>query len=204
MHPKGLLVCSGEVMSHPQRMSATDTGILVIDVQQKLIAKIPGADDLVRNIAFLLDSARLLDIPAWGTEQYPQGLGPTIDELARRLPERLAKVRFSCGELPEVLDNLRRAARPKMLLAGIEAHVCVQQTALDLLTHGFQVFVAADATGSRYSVDKDFALRRLERAGAVVTTSESAAFEWLGGSNCPQFKPISRLVQERMKALRSG
>ena len=191
-------------MSHPQRMSGTDTGILVIDVQQKLLAKIPGAADLVRNSAFLLDAARLLDVPAWASEQYPQGLGPTVEELARRLPERLAKVRFSCGELPEVLDHLRRAARPKVLLAGIEAHVCVQQTALDLLTHGFQIFVAADAIGSRYPLDKDFALRRLERAGAVLTTSESAVFEWLGGSNCPQFKSISQLVQDRMKALGPG
>lgn len=191
-------------MAHPTRMSVADTGMLVIDVQEKLLAKIPDAEALERNIAFLLDAARLLDVPFWASEQYPKGLGPTVSELARRLPARADKVRFSCCEIPEILHQLHRAGRPKLLLAGIEAHVCVQLTALDLLADGFTVFISADAVGSRYATDRDFALRRLQAAGAVVTTSESAVFEWLGGSNCPHFKAISRLVQERMQALGPG
>jgi nicotinamidase-related amidase len=188
-------------MPHPTQMSAGDTGLLVVDVQEKLMVKIPAADALVRNIAFLIDSARLLGLPVMATEQYPKGLGPTVGELARRLPERPDKVAFSCCAVPAVVEGFRRAARPKILLAGIEAHVCVLQTALDLLALDFRVFLAADAIASRYAIDREFALRRLERAGAIVTTSETAVFEWIGGAGSPRFKEASRLVQERMKAI---
>jgi nicotinamidase-related amidase len=188
-------------MPHPTRMSAADTGLLVIDVQEKLMAKIPAADAVVRNIAFLIDSARLLDMPVAATEQYPKGLGATVPELARRLPERPDKVAFSACAVPAVAEGFRRAARPKILLAGIEAHVCVLQTALDLLALDFRVFIAADAVASRYAVDREFALGRMERAGAILTTSETAVFEWVGGADSSEFKQISRLVQERMKAM---
>src|SRR5438105_3050085 len=114
-------------MSHPTRMSASDTALLVIDVQDKLLAKIPAAHALVRNIAFLIDGARLLDVPVAATEQYPQGLGPTVAELAQRLPLRPDKVAFSCCAVPSVVEGFRQAARPKVLLAGIETHVCVLQ-----------------------------------------------------------------------------
>ena len=98
-------------------------------------------------------------------------------------------------------DGFHRAARPKVVLAGIETHVCVQQTALDMLAQGFRVYVTVDAVASRYSVDHEYALRRLEHAGAVLTTAETAVFEWVGGAGSPRFKEISRLVQERMKDL---
>jgi hypothetical protein len=137
------------------------------------------------------------------TEQYPRGLGPTVPELAGRLPERPDKVAFSCCAVPAVVDGFRRDARPKVLLAGIESHVCVLHTALDLLAANFRVFIAADAVASRYPVDHEFALRRLEHAGAVLTTAESAVFEWVGRSDAPRFKDVSRLVQERMKHLPS-
>jgi nicotinamidase-related amidase len=188
-------------MHHPSQMAAGDTGLLVIDVQEKLMAKIPDAGRVIGNIAFLIDAARLLDMPVQGTEQYPKGLGPTVPELARRLPERPDKVAFSCCAIPSVVENFRQASRPKVLLAGIESHVCVQQTALDLLALGFRVYIAADAVASRSAADRDQALHRLERAGAVITTSESAVFEWVGGADSPRFKDISRLVQERMKEM---
>ncbi len=188
-------------MAHPTQMSAGDTGLLVIDVQEKLMPKIPGGNALVRNIAFLIDGAKLLGVPVQATEQYPKGLGPTLPELAKRLPDRPEKLAFSCCAVPAVVDGFRRAARPKVLLAGIESHVCVQQTALDLLAQDFRVYIAADAVASRYPMDHELALRRLERAGAVLTTSETAVFEWTGGAHHPQFKEVSRLVQERMKAL---
>jgi nicotinamidase-related amidase len=188
-------------MSHPTQMSAADTGLLVIDVQERLMVKIPAADALVRNIAFLVDGARALAMPVQATEQYPKGLGPTVKELAERLPERPDKVAFSCCAIPSVVEGFRKAARPKVVLAGIETHVCVQNTALDLLALNFRVFIPADAVASRYAVDNDRALRRLEQAGAVITTSEAAVFEWVGGAGHPRFKEISRLVQERMKAL---
>ena len=109
------------------------------------------------------------------------------------------------------LQQLRRAGRrarrstarpdPRSCCAGIEAHVCVLHTALDLLALDFRVYVAVDAVGSRYRIDHDVALRRLEKAGAILTTSETCVFEWIGGAGHPQFKAISRLVQERMKQM---
>ncbi len=188
-------------MSHPTRMSAGDTGLLVIDVQEKLVVKIPNADALVRNIGLLIDGARQVGVPVQATEQYPRGLGATVPELAARLPERADKVAFSCCAVPSVVESLQKQTRPKVVLAGIETHVCVQQTALDLLARGFQVYVAADAVGSRYPVDHEYALRRMERAGAVLVTSETAVFEWVGGAEHPNFKAISKLIQERMQAM---
>jgi len=190
-------------MSHPTRMSASDTALLVIDVQEKLLAKIPAANALVRNIAFLIDSAKLLGVPMTATEQYPKGLGPTVGELAGRLPQRPDKVAFSCCAIPSVVEGFRHAARPKVLLAGMETHVCVLQTALDLLARDFRVYVPVDAVASRYAVDHEQAIRRLDRAGAIITTSETAVFEWLGSADHPRFKQVSALVQERMKALNS-
>jgi nicotinamidase-related amidase len=188
-------------MPHATQMSAGDTGLLVIDVQEKLVPMILDAAALVRNIAFLVDGARLLDMPVQCTEQYPRGLGPTVPELAQRLPERPDKVAFSSCAVPSVVEHFRRAARPKVVLAGIETHVCVLHTALDLLALDFRVYVAVDAVGSRYRVDHDTALRRLEQAGAVLTTSEGCVFEWLGGASHPRFREASKLVQQRMKAL---
>lgn len=186
-------------MPHPTQMAAGDTGLLVIDVQEKLIPLIPESARLIRNIAFLIDAARILQMPVQATEQYPKGLGATVGELAQRLPERPDKVAFSCCAIPSVVDNFRRAARPKILLAGIETHVCVQQTGLDLLALGFRVYIPADGVASRYTVDHEQALRRLENTGAIITTCESAVFEWIGAAGTPEFKEISRLVQERMK-----
>ncbi|HMF12572.1 MAG TPA: hydrolase [Gemmataceae bacterium] len=190
-------------MSHPMQMNAGDTGLLIIDVQEKLIPRIQAADAVVRNVSFLIDAARLLEMPVQATEQYPKGLGPTIPELARRLPERPDKVAFSSCAVPSIVEHFRRAARPKIVLAGIETHVCVLHTALDLLAGGFHVYVPVDAVGSRYVVDQETALRRLERTGAILTTTETCVFEWVGGAGHPQFKGISKLVQDRMKSMES-
>jgi nicotinamidase-related amidase len=188
---------------HAKQMTAGDTALLVIDVQEKLLPLIAQRAGLVRNIAFLIDAARLLNMPVTATEQYPKGLGPTTADLARRLPDRPEKTAFSSCAIASVVDGFHRSARPKVLLAGIETHVCVLHTALDLLAFDFRVFIAVDAVASRFAVDHDVALRRLENAGAVLTTAEGAAFEWVGGAGHQQFKAISQLVQQRMKALQA-
>jgi nicotinamidase-related amidase len=180
-------------------MSPADTALLVIDVQDKLLPLIPAQAGMVSNIAFLIDAARLLEIPVTATEQYPKGLGPTTAELAKRVPQRPDKTVFSCCAIPSVVEGFRRAARPKVLLTGIETHVCVLNTALDLLNLDFRVYVAVDAVAARFAIDHDVALRRLEKAGVILTTSEAAVFEWVGGAGHPQFKAISQLVQQRMK-----
>jgi nicotinamidase-related amidase len=188
-------------MPHATQMSAADTGLLVIDVQEKLLPLIPDATRVVRNIGFLIDAARLLDMTVQATEQYPRGLGPTVAELAARLPERPDKSAFSCCAIPAVVETFHRQARPKIVLAGLETHVCVLNTALDLLALDFHVYIAIDAVAARSRVDHDVALGRLEQAGVVLTTSEGCVFEWVGGAGHPRFKDISRLVQQRMQAL---
>jgi nicotinamidase-related amidase len=182
-------------------MSAADTGLLVIDVQEKLLPMILDRAALVRDIGFLIDAARLLEMTVQATEQYPRGLGPTTAELAARLPERPDKTAFSCCAIPSIVEAFHRGARPKIVLAGIETHVCVLHTALDLLALDFRVYIPVDAVASRYRGDHDVALRRLEQAGAVLTTTEGCLFEWVGGAGHPRFKDVSRLVQERMKLL---
>jgi nicotinamidase-related amidase len=181
-------------------MSAGDTALLVIDVQEKLVPRIHQAQGMLRNIAFLIDGARLVGLTVLATEQYPRGLGPTVPELATRLPARPDKVAFSSCAIPAITEALQRG-RPKVVLAGIETHVCVLQTGLDLLAADFRVYIPVDAVGSRFPVDHEFGLRRLERAGAILTTSEACIFEWVGGADHPQFKKISALVQERMKRM---
>lgn len=184
----------------PELMSADDTGLLVVDVQGKLITLVPGYKQIIWNIRRLLDGAEILGVAKAGTEQYPQGLGPTVPELAAKLGPLPAKTAFSCGECGEIFRGWVERGIHKVLVCGIEAHVCVQQTVLDLLTHGFRVYVAVDAVGARFEIDYQTALRRLESAGATLTTVEAALFEWCGRSGTPQFKQISALVRESAPA----
>lgn len=185
----------------PARLDAAESALLVIDVQEKLLPAIADTPRLLLNLSFLLDVAKAVGVPVLATEQYPKGLGRTHSAIAERLPPTLpAKVAFSSAGVPEVVAGL--AGRPSVLLAGIEAHVCVLHTALDLLDRGTRVFVAADTVASRHPADRDIALRRLEQAGAVLTTAETAAFEWLGTSAAPAFKTVSLLVQDRSRRLR--
>lgn len=188
-------------MPHPTLLSPADTALLIIDVQEKLITRILNAAAVVRNAGFLIDAARLLNLPVLATEQYPKGLGPTVPALAGKLPERADKVAFSSCAVTSVVDTLHREVRPKVVLAGIESHVCVLHTALDLLVRDFRVYIPVDAVSSRYQIDHETALRRLEQAGVILTTTEGVIFECTGSAEHPAFKGISALVQERMKAM---
>jgi nicotinamidase-related amidase len=186
----------------PPRLSAADSVLVVVDVQDKLLAKMPTAAALVASVGFVLDVANLLNIPVRATEQYPKGLGPTTAEVARRLPQPVpAKTAFSCCGAAEFVTDLRATGRRTVVLVGMETHVCVGQTALDLLADGFTVFIPVDATSSRFEVDHATALRRLERAGAELTTAEAVAFEWVRDAAHPQFKAVSKLVIERSATL---
>lgn len=181
------------------RMTAADSVLVVVDVQDKLLAAIPRAAELVRNVGFLLDAAALLGVPIRATEQYPKGLGPTAAEVARRLPQDVpAKTAFSCCGAAGFLADLRILGRRTVVLTGMETHVCIAQTVLDLLDAGFAVFLPVDSVASRFAVDRDTAIRRLERAGAIPTTAEAVAFEWVGDAAHPQFKAVSKLVIARV------
>ena len=150
--------------------------------------------------AALIRGARALGLPVWATEQYPQGLGPPTAAIAELIPERPAKTSFHCCAVPQFLEQLYGRNIRHVTVVGIEAHVCVAQTALELLDLGFRVQVPADAVASRRKVDWEFALRRLEHAGAVVSSTESVLFEWTESSDRPEFKAISEIV----KSLRCG
>ena len=146
----------------PELMSRSDSALLVVDVQEKLVAAIGAAARIVWNVRRLIDGAKVLGLPVLATEQYPQGLGPTVPELASRLEQRPAKLSFSCRELPELFADLRQRNIEKLLVCGIETHVCIQQTVLDLLADGWRVYVAVDAVGARHELDHQTALRRME------------------------------------------
>lgn len=182
----------------PPRLKPESSLLLVIDIQDKLLAKIPATESLVKNASFLLDVASQLGVPVQLTEQYPKGLGPTTAAIRDRvLTPALEKTRFSCCGAAGLLEEITRAGATQLVLAGMETHVCVQQTVLDLLQAGLTVFVPVDAVAARHERDHEIALRRVERAGAILTTVESVAFEWLGDASHPQFKAISRLVIDR-------
>jgi nicotinamidase-related amidase len=183
---------------NPRRLTAENSTLLVVDIQDKLLAKMPHAAALVRNAGFLLDVAAQLEVPVRATEQYPQGVGPTTVEIARRLPAPpAAKTAFSCCGTGTLLEELAMLQRPNVVLVGMETHVCVQQTALDLIDAGLHVVLPADAVTAWGDADHATALRRLEVAGAVVTTAESVAYEWVRDSMHPKFKAVSGLVVAR-------
>jgi len=186
-------------MSTPiRRQTSANAVLVVVDMQEKLLAKIPTAASLIHNVGFLLDAANLLELPLRATEQYPKGLGATTAEIARRLPANVpAKTSFSCCGAETFLEDLTLLHRPNVVLAGLETHVCILQTALDLLYAGLHIFLPVDALASRSDLDHTTALRRLEQAGAVLTTAESVAFEWIGDASHAKFKRLSKMVLER-------
>jgi len=183
-------------MSNWIRFTAPHGALLVVDVQEKLIDTMSYGDLVVANSVRLTQAAELLRIPHWATEQYPRGLGPTVADLTALYPQRPSKTCFHCLSVPELLEQLHGLSIRHVTLAGIEAHVCIAQTALELLAKGLRVQIPADAVASRSVTDYVYALRRLECAGAVVTTTEAVLFEWIETADHPQFKAISRLVKD--------
>lgn len=183
-------------MSSPDRLTAREGGLLVVDLQEKLLATIRFGDLVVANTIRLVKSAQILSVPVWATEQYPKGLGPTIAEVAALIPDRPEKLTFHCLGVHGLEDQFRDKDVRHLTLTGIEAHICVSQTALELIDRGFHVQVPIDAVASRNSMDWETALRRMERAGVVLTTTEAVLFEWLETADRPEFKAISALVRD--------
>ncbi len=177
---------------------AANSQLVIIDVQEKLVAAMAqdAMQQVLKNCGILLQAAALLEIPAIYTEQYTKGLGPTSAELLPLLTtsQAIAKTAFSCCDEPAFNRKLT-SDRPQIVLAGMEAHVCVLQTALALHAQGRQVFVAEDAILSRSTANKTNALARLRQAGVIVSTTESIVFEWLGKAEGPAFKPVSQLIR---------
>lgn len=174
------------------------TGLIVIDVQEGFRPVIDGFDEMVANIRILADGFGLLGRPVIVTEQYPKGLGRTVPEVEENLPaftERVEKVRFSgCGV--STFDRaVRRAKSTSWVVCGIETHVCVNQTVLDLIAAGYDVHVAEDAISSRNPRNREIGLRKMREAGAHATCTEMALFEMLEAAGSDEFKAISKLVR---------
>jgi nicotinamidase-related amidase len=186
-----------EHLRSPEILSSENSRLLIVDVQEKLLPLIPVADRLVHNCRRLLDGAKIVSVPAFGTEQYPQGLGRTKPALAERIGPMPGKVCFSCvpalqwGDANELADD-----RDQIVVAGMETHVCVLQTVLDLIAGGFRVYVPADAVASRSKLDWRIALERMSSSGATITTVESVLFEWCRQAGTPFFKQIQKLIIE--------
>lgn len=180
----------------PDRMIPSDTGLLVVDVQSRFLDVMASAARIVFNVRRLIEAAQALGVQAAATEQWPEKMGGTLPEIAQLLGSAIyRKTSFSAGTCGELFAAWRASEIERVLLCGIETHVCVQQTALDLLANGYQVVVAVDAVGSRFDVDRDVALRRLEGAGAALTSTEAAIFEWCEDAARPEFRTISALAK---------
>jgi nicotinamidase-related amidase len=170
--------------------------LVVIDVQEAFRKALPAEFDRVANaVATLVAGAEAIGIPIEVTEQYPKGLGRTVPEVSERLPdgvEPIEKVCFSAAEA----EGFDLGGRDQALVCGVEAHVCVNQTVLDLLGQGVEVQVAEDAVGSRFAENKRVGLQKMERAGAVLTSVETALFELLGRAGTDEFKRVQQLILE--------
>lgn len=168
--------------------------LLVIDLQQKLAPAIHQVDAVMHAACQVLQIANQLQIPVLATEQYPQGLGSTVAQVAALIPADavLEKIHFSAWREPAIQRQLQRLKKQQMVLLGTEAHVCVLQTAMDLIDAGFSVFVVEEAVGSRTPANKALALSRLQQAGAQIISLEMLAFEWLERAGTDQFRHISR------------
>lgn len=176
-------------------LARDDSRVLLVDVQEKFVPTIPDVERLIANCRKVLRGAQILGVPISATEQYPRGLGTTVAPLAELVGPRIEKLRFSSAECLDWV-TADKEDRSKVVVVGIETHVCIQQTALDLLAAGFNVYVPADAVASRRPFDRDIALQRLRDAGATITTTESVLFEWCETAAAAEFKQISELVKE--------
>jgi nicotinamidase-related amidase len=167
--------------------------LLVVDLQAKMVPAIEDHERVVANVAWLVRAAQRIGVPVAATEQYAKGLGPTVPDVRALLPEGAigAKTRFS-AVAAECLVGLPGADRAQVVLAGVETHVCLLQTALELVEEGKEVYAVADAVGSRRAFDRDVALLRMRQEGVRIVTREMVVFEWLGEADTPLFRAVSK------------
>lgn len=185
-------------MSRTVRLDRRTAAVLLVDVQERLAPAMPPEtlERVVKYATALVEGAKALEVPVLATEQYPRGLGATVPELARLLPSpALAKVHFSCGADPAFAAALEATGRRQVVITGMETHVCVFQTARDLVAMGYEVHVCADAVSSRTEEHRRVGLELCREAGAIVTTAETALFDLLHQAGTPEFKKVSALVK---------
>ncbi len=180
------------------KLNQTNSALLVIDIQEKLFPAINNRDEILKNTMILLESAKLLDVKTLVTEQYPRGLGSTIPELQDFIAgmDRAEKTSFSiCDDNSREIEKLINDGAQNFILCGIESHICVYQTAKNLLQKGLNVFIVYDATGSRKALNHAHILDTLLSMGALVVPTETVVFELLSTAKHKNFKDISKLVK---------
>lgn len=180
------------------RLTPESTLLLVIDMQERLQPLIHDDARVRRQAAALAEGARLLGVPVLITEQYPKGLGRTVPELRAAVDAAGGvheKTAFSCGADDSIAARITASGRPNVVLAGVEAHICVLQTALDLLDGGFRVYLAEDAIGSRDPANRESGIARARRYGAEPANTEMVLFELMATKEHPQFKAVQQLIK---------
>ncbi len=184
-------------MRHEWIATRENSLLLVIDIQQSMVKVMARAEEVVSRVNQLCRAAEELDVPIVLTEQYKKGLGPTIPEVTEMIasPVVFDKEHFSACLAPDFTDALKAYGRPEIVVTGMETHVCVLQTALDLLQAGFRVHLVADAVCSRVDENRDIAIDQLRHAGAVVTSTEIVIFEWARRANTDAFRRILPIVK---------
>lgn len=179
-------------------LEAKRSSLLIVDIQERLLPAMLEPGRVVERTQLLLEAASTLAVPVTVSEQYPKGLGPTVPALLRNDARVFSKLSFSCwrdAELKQHFIDLHEQDRPLVAIAGIEAHVCVLQTALDLRSAGFGVYVVADATSSRQQASAELAHARLRDCGVQIVSTEMVVFEWLERAGSPEFKSLSKLIK---------
>ncbi len=185
-------------MRHENTLDAAHTALAIIDMQEAFRPTISDFAETAARIALMAHAAQLLGVPLIVTEQYPRGLGRTASEIKTVLPptlEVIEKTAFSSCGAPQFIGELERAGARHVLLCGIEAHICVNQTAHDLLARGFKVHLLADCITARTAHNKQIALSKMQQSGAILASTEMALFELLRDAKHEQFKAIQKLIK---------
>jgi nicotinamidase-related amidase len=179
------------------RILKDHTVALVIDFQERLFPFIHENEKLLKNVPILIEGLKALGINIFVTEQYVKGLGPTVSPIAQALGDarRIEKMSFSCCDEPRLMEGIALTGKENVIITGIESHVCVLQTVIDMIRNGYHPIVVEDCISSRKENDKKIAIERMKKEGAIITTYESVLFELLRYSGTEQFKVISRLVK---------
>lgn len=185
-------------MRHPALLDRKRAALAVIDMQEAFSKIIPDFDETASRIALMVEACNLLNLPIIVTEQYPKGLGRTVETIARHLPEGvqpIEKLSFSACGAQEFDTRLRERHVEQVILCGIEAHICVSQTAHDLLQNGYQVHLLSDAVSTRLARNRELAINKMAKAGAIISSIEMALFE-LCPAGTPEFKQMQALVKQ--------
>jgi nicotinamidase-related amidase len=184
-------------MRHPRLLSSEQALLLIVDVQESFRKVLPDVDNLTRNIAIMVEAAKILNLPVFVTEQYPQGLGKTFAEITACLGDHqyFEKTAFSCCQATSFMEKLSECKRKQIIVCGIETHVCVNQTVHELLQNGYSCHLVSEALSSRFPKNKEIGIAKMVASGAIHTSVETALFEMLVESGTEQFKAVQRLVR---------